>query len=69
MYTFLSAIIRFAKIFMFIKVTVLFFQHSYDPKSHPMSEITWWIYILIFGMWILSQLPAPEELPKDDEVI
>ena len=53
---------------MFLKIIVLFFQHGHDPKSHPMSEITWWIYLLIFDMWILSQLPAPEELPKDDEV-
>lgn len=69
MFTFLSAIIRFAKIYMFIKVTVLFFQHSYNPTQHPMSEITWWVYLLIFDMWILSQIPAPEESPKDDEVI
>jgi len=53
---------------MFLKITVLFFQHGYNPKSHPMSEITWWIYLLIFDMWILSQIPTPEELPKDDEV-
>lgn len=63
----LSLIIVFARIFIFLKITTLFILTSMFPERYQTSELTWWVYFLIFDIWVLSMIPSPEEIKKSQE--
>lgn len=63
----LSALILFFRIFIVLKLLLLFLQTSLYPEKYDVSSLTWWIYLLIFDIWILTQIPAPEEKSDSDE--
>lgn len=63
----LAALILFIRIFIVLKILLLFLQTSLYPEKYDVSSLTWWIYLLIFDIWILTQIPAPEEKSDSDE--
>lgn len=63
----LAALILFFRIFIVLKLLLLFLQTSLYPEKYDVSSLTWWIYLLIFDIWILTQIPAPEEKSDSDE--
>jgi hypothetical protein len=63
----LAALILFFRIFIVLKLLLLFLQTSLYPEKYDVSSLTWWIYLLIFDIWVLTQIPAPEEKSDSDE--
>lgn len=63
----LAALILFIRIFIVLKILLLFLQTSLYPEKYDVSSLTWWIYLLIFDIWILTQIPTPEEKSDSDE--
>jgi hypothetical protein len=61
----LAAIILFIRIFIILKLLLLFLQTSLYPEKYDVSSLTWWIYLLIFDIWILTQIPAPEKTTEE----
>lgn len=62
----IAGLILIARIFIIIKISVLLFQTGMYPESYPVSSLTWWIYLLVFDIWVLTQIPMPEEKTDDD---
>jgi hypothetical protein len=63
----LAALILFLRIFIVLKLIILFLQTSLYPEKYDVSSLTWWIYLLVFDIWILTQIPSPEEKSDNDE--
>lgn len=63
----LAFIIVFVRIFIFLKITTLLILTSMFPEKYQTSELTWWVYFLIFDIWILSMIPSAEEIKKSQE--
>ena len=65
MRSFLSFLIVFIKIFIFVKVAIVLYLTSKNPEQHPITELIWWIGFLVFDMWIVNQLPDSITEGKD----
>lgn len=63
----LAMVILIARIFIIIKISILFYQTSVYPEQYNVSSLTWWIYLLIFDIWILAQIPVPEDNSDKNE--
>ena len=62
----LSFIFIFARVFIFIKLSTLLILTSFWPEIHSLSELTWWVYFLIFDIWVMSLLPTPKEIEETE---
>lgn len=63
----IAFIILFVRIFTLCKITILFLQTSIYPDRYDVSLLTWWIYLLIFDIWVLTQVPAPKDTSDTQE--
>jgi hypothetical protein len=41
-------------------------MNSINPQQHPLDNITWWIYYLIFDIWLQQIIPNNVTEPNDD---
>lgn len=57
----------FLRIFVFLKILTLFILTSVQPDKHPISDLTWWIYFLVFDVWVSSMVPNPEQTKDENE--
>lgn len=63
----LAFIIVFARIFIFLKIISLLILTSIFPEKYSISELTWWIYFLVFDIWVMSMIPTAEEIRINQE--
>lgn len=66
MRAFLSFLIVFIKIFIFVKVVIVLYQTSQFPDEHPVNDLIWWSGFLVFDMWLIKQLPDTKEEEKEE---
>ena len=62
----LVSILGIIKIIIVIKIASLLFLTQLYPKEYPMSELTWWIYFLVFDTWLGGFLLNFNETPDDN---
>ena len=53
-----------ARIWIAIKICLLLYFTNLNPDRYPLSELTWWIYFLVFDIWLQQILP--ENTEKDN---
>lgn len=53
-----------ARIYIAIKILVLLYLSNLNPDLNPISDLTWWIYFLVFDIWLQQILP---DNPKEED--
>ena len=48
-----------------IKIIYLFTMNGLYPDEFPLSNLTWWIYFLVFDVWVTLTLTSTKY--EDDE--
>jgi uncharacterized membrane protein len=53
------------KFIIMIKIIYLFTMNGLYPDEFPLSNLTWWIYFLVFDVWVTLTLASTKY--EDDE--
>ena len=61
---FLIFLVIVVRIYIATKILVLLYLNNLNPDLHPISELTWWIYFLVFDIWLQQILP---DNPKEED--
>jgi hypothetical protein len=61
---FVLLVLRF---YIIYKMVALLYMSHQNPIEHPIEDITWWVYVLIFDIWLQFILPPYESLSDDPE--
>jgi hypothetical protein len=61
---FLIFLVIVARIYIAIKILVLLYLSNLNADLHPISDLTWWIYFLVFDIWLQQILP---DNPKEED--
>ena len=48
-----------------IKIIYLFTMNWLYPYEFPLSDLTWWVYFLVFDIWVTLTLTSTKD--EDDE--
>jgi len=59
---FLTIVVR---IYIATNILVLLYLTNLNSDRHPISDLTWWIYFLVFDIWLQLILPKS---PDDDKL-
>ena len=44
------------KFIIMIKIIYLFTMNGLYPDEFPLSNLTWWIYFLVFDIWVMTTI-------------
>jgi len=53
------------KFIIMIKIIYLFTMNWLYPDEFPLSNLTWWVYFLVFDIWVTLTLTSTKD--EDDE--
>lgn len=53
------------KFIIMIKIIYLFTMNWLYPNEFPLSNLTWWVYFLVFDIWVTLTLTSTKD--EDDE--
>lgn len=53
------------KFIIMIKIIYLFTMNWLYPYEFPLSDLTWWVYFLVFDIWVTLTLTSTKD--EDDE--
>ena len=56
-----------ARIYIATNIIVLLYLTNLNSDRHPISDLTWWIYFLVFDIWLQLILPKPSDDDKFEE--
>lgn len=65
MENFIKFITSLIKFLIIIKMGYLFTMNYLYPEEYPLSNLTWWIYFLVFDIWVTLTLASTKY--EDDE--
>jgi len=56
MENFIKFITSLIKFLIIIKMGYLFTMNYLYPEEYPLSDLTWWIYFLVFDIWVMTTI-------------
>jgi hypothetical protein len=56
MENFIKFITSLIKFLIIIKMGYLFTMNYLYPEEYPLSNLTWWIYFLVFDIWVMTTI-------------
>jgi hypothetical protein len=56
MENFIKFITSLIKFLIIIKMWYLFTMNYLYPEEYPLSDMTWWIYFLVFDIWVMTTI-------------
>jgi len=56
MENFIKFITSLIKFLIIIKMGYLFTMNYLYPEEYPLSDMTWWIYFLVFDIWVMTTI-------------
>jgi hypothetical protein len=62
---FLIFLVIVVRIYIATNILVLLYLTNLNSDRHPISDLTWWIYFLVFDIWLQLILPKS---PDDDKL-
>ena len=64
---FLILLTLVVRIYIATKILILLYLTYLNPDPHTISELTWWVYFLVFDIWLQLILPKPSDDDKFEE--
>lgn len=61
----LKVVTSLLKFIIMIKIIYLFTMNWLYPEEFPLSDLTWWVYFLVFDIWVTLTLTSTKD--EDDE--
>jgi hypothetical protein len=58
---FFNLLIFIIKLLISIKVSYLLYITYNNPTNAIIDKLSWWICLLVFDVWLMSNLPQPKE--------
>lgn len=58
---FFNLLIFIIKLLITIKVSYLLYMTYNNPTNVIIDKLSWWICLLVFDIWLMSNLPQPKE--------
>lgn len=56
MENFIKFITSLIKFLIIIKMGYLFTMNYLYPEEYPLSDMTWWVYFLVFDIWVMTTI-------------